>query len=227
MPSPPSPRPLDGVVRVDAQRRRRAEAAVVPVDRHRAHVSAGAEPVGRQHSARTDLLVHTPGARGFHGQRGVQLERVERRVEVVGSHVRHPAAAEGPPPAPVERRIGRVIGTPFGRPQPQVPVEARGHVRGALGSPLPRRKAARGAPRRALRGPDRWRRPRSTRRSGDALRSSARSCPSASRLPSPWRLWRRSGLPRCRGSAASRSRHACRPSSRRSRRRHGDGPGWR
>src|SRR6266404_2883950 len=64
-----------------------------------------------------------------------QLQRVEDRRQIVDTHVTESAAAEIPPAAPLERAIGRMVGTLGSGAEPQVPVEVRRHrlrFRGAL-----------------------------------------------------------------------------------------------
>ena len=73
-------------------------------------------------------------------------QRVERRVEVVDREIRQRPAPEGPVPTPAERRIGRVVRTELAGPQPQVPVEARRHLRRARRTPGSLGEGRRAAP---------------------------------------------------------------------------------
>ena len=113
-------------------RARRQQAAVVPVQPDRRHVAAGREFVVHDRGQRERLLEYR-GRAGVHALRGAELQGGEDRRQVVNAHVAEAAGAEVPPAAPTERGVGRMIGPPRRRAEPQVPVQRRGHGRRVLG----------------------------------------------------------------------------------------------
>ena len=100
--------------------------AVHPVERHGVHARTRRKFI-------RDRLARRPGLRAdiahvLHRHRGRrrvhQVERPERRVQHVVTHVAERAVAEAADVVPALAKIGPTIGTHLGRPHPQIPVHA-------------------------------------------------------------------------------------------------------
>src|SRR5688572_13634630 len=60
------------------------------------------------------------GTFGFDAGRRVKAERPVRQIHVMAAEIRERSTAEGPPMAPVERNIARMVWTWFNGPQPEI-----------------------------------------------------------------------------------------------------------
>src|SRR6266480_7250269 len=106
---------------------RRIEATVAPYHRHRRTTALRREAVGDARACRRRLGIELGGLR-FDARRVAEIERPERRVHRMTGDVAERAGSEIPPAAPLEWRVGRIVGPLGYGTEPQIPVQGRGRM---------------------------------------------------------------------------------------------------
>ena len=109
------------------------QAAIVPVQLHRRHISPRGELVMHDCCQRDGFCEYRRGAR-LHSVGRAQFERRKHGGKVMNAHVPEAARSEIPPTGPAERDVGRMIGPNWRRAEPQVPIQRIRNLGSIFGS---------------------------------------------------------------------------------------------